>query len=224
MRSVTRVLSCIQPTGDAHLGSYLGALRPWVTNQHEHDALPRDRRPPRTHHHRGARRDRRAHGGTGRRDVRRRPRSRRRDRLRPEPRSRALPAGLGDGVHGLLRRAVADDAVQGQGGPARLRLGRVVHVPGLAGGRHPAVRRRRSARRRRPAPARRDHPRHRHPLQPPLRGDVRRATSGDAARRRQGDGPPGSDLEDVEVERLQRRARSACSTIRRSSLASSSAP
>ena len=39
MRSVTRALSCIQPTGDAHLGSYLGALRPWVSNQHEHDAL-----------------------------------------------------------------------------------------------------------------------------------------------------------------------------------------
>jgi tryptophanyl-tRNA synthetase len=36
---VTRVLSCIQPTGDAHLGSYLGALRPWVAHQHEHDAF-----------------------------------------------------------------------------------------------------------------------------------------------------------------------------------------
>jgi tryptophanyl-tRNA synthetase len=32
---VTRVLSCIQPTGEAHLGSYLGALRNWVTGQHE---------------------------------------------------------------------------------------------------------------------------------------------------------------------------------------------
>src|SRR5262245_32629022 len=38
-RSVTRVLSCIQPTGDAHLGSYLGALRPWAERQHEHDAF-----------------------------------------------------------------------------------------------------------------------------------------------------------------------------------------
>jgi tryptophanyl-tRNA synthetase len=36
---VTRVLSCIQPTGEAHLGSYLGALRPWVTGQHEHEAF-----------------------------------------------------------------------------------------------------------------------------------------------------------------------------------------
>jgi tryptophanyl-tRNA synthetase len=36
---MTRVLSCIQPTGDAHLGSYLGALRPWVEHQREHDAF-----------------------------------------------------------------------------------------------------------------------------------------------------------------------------------------
>jgi len=33
------VLSCIQPTGDAHLGSYLGALRGWAEHQHEHDAF-----------------------------------------------------------------------------------------------------------------------------------------------------------------------------------------
>jgi tryptophanyl-tRNA synthetase len=31
---VTRVLSCIQPTGDVHLGNYLGALRNWVDGQH----------------------------------------------------------------------------------------------------------------------------------------------------------------------------------------------
>jgi tryptophanyl-tRNA synthetase len=36
---VTRVLSCIQPTGDVHLGNYLGALQPWVANQHECDAF-----------------------------------------------------------------------------------------------------------------------------------------------------------------------------------------
>lgn len=32
-----RVLSCIQPTGEVHLGNYLGALRNWVTGQHEAD-------------------------------------------------------------------------------------------------------------------------------------------------------------------------------------------
>jgi len=36
---VTRVLSCIQPTGEVHLGNYLGALRNWVAGQHEKDAF-----------------------------------------------------------------------------------------------------------------------------------------------------------------------------------------
>ena len=36
---MTRVLSCIQPTGDVHLGNYLGALRNWVSGQHESDAF-----------------------------------------------------------------------------------------------------------------------------------------------------------------------------------------
>ena len=34
-----RVLSCIQPTGDLHLGNYLGALRHWVAGQHSTDAF-----------------------------------------------------------------------------------------------------------------------------------------------------------------------------------------
>jgi tryptophanyl-tRNA synthetase len=36
---VTRVLSCIQPTGEVHLGNYLGALRNWVDGQHDADAF-----------------------------------------------------------------------------------------------------------------------------------------------------------------------------------------
>ena len=36
---MTRVLSCIQPTGAVHLGNYLGALRNWVTGQHEKDVF-----------------------------------------------------------------------------------------------------------------------------------------------------------------------------------------
>jgi len=35
---MTRVLSGIQPTGDIHLGNYLGALRWWVIDQYEHDS------------------------------------------------------------------------------------------------------------------------------------------------------------------------------------------
>ena len=36
---MTRVLSCIQPTGAVHLGNYLGALRNWVAGQHHKDAF-----------------------------------------------------------------------------------------------------------------------------------------------------------------------------------------
>jgi tryptophanyl-tRNA synthetase len=35
---MTRVLSGIQPTGDIHLGNYLGALRWWAVDQYEHDS------------------------------------------------------------------------------------------------------------------------------------------------------------------------------------------
>lgn len=37
--SSTRVLSCIQPTGDVHLGNYLGALRNWERGQHDKDVF-----------------------------------------------------------------------------------------------------------------------------------------------------------------------------------------
>lgn len=36
---MARVLSCIQPTGDVHLGNYLGALRNWVSGQHENEVF-----------------------------------------------------------------------------------------------------------------------------------------------------------------------------------------
>ena len=36
---MTRVLSGIQPTGDLHLGNFLGAVRDWVADQHDHDAF-----------------------------------------------------------------------------------------------------------------------------------------------------------------------------------------
>jgi tryptophanyl-tRNA synthetase len=35
---MARVLSGVQPSGEIHLGNYLGALRQWVADQHEHDA------------------------------------------------------------------------------------------------------------------------------------------------------------------------------------------
>ena len=36
---MTRVLSGVQPSGDFHLGNYLGALRQWVAHQYDHDAF-----------------------------------------------------------------------------------------------------------------------------------------------------------------------------------------
>lgn len=36
---MTRVLSGIQPTGDIHLGNYVGAIRNWVADQYRYDAL-----------------------------------------------------------------------------------------------------------------------------------------------------------------------------------------
>ncbi len=36
---MTRVLSGIQPTGDIHLGNYVGAIRQYVADQFEHDAF-----------------------------------------------------------------------------------------------------------------------------------------------------------------------------------------
>ena len=36
---MTRVFSGIQPTGDVHLGNYVGAIRHWARDQHEHDAF-----------------------------------------------------------------------------------------------------------------------------------------------------------------------------------------
>ncbi|HTT87781.1 MAG TPA: tryptophan--tRNA ligase [Acidimicrobiales bacterium] len=36
---MARVLSGVQPSGDVHLGNYLGALRPWAAHQHEHEGF-----------------------------------------------------------------------------------------------------------------------------------------------------------------------------------------
>ena len=36
---MARVFSGIQPTGDVHLGNYLGAVRRWVDDQHDDDAI-----------------------------------------------------------------------------------------------------------------------------------------------------------------------------------------
>jgi len=39
LRAMQRVLSGVQPSGDFHLGNYVGAFRQWVADQESHDAL-----------------------------------------------------------------------------------------------------------------------------------------------------------------------------------------
>ena len=34
-----RVLSCIQPTGDIHIGNYFGAIKNWVNIQEKYDCV-----------------------------------------------------------------------------------------------------------------------------------------------------------------------------------------
>jgi tryptophanyl-tRNA synthetase len=36
---MTRVLSGVQPTGEVHIGNYIGALRHWAVDQHEHESF-----------------------------------------------------------------------------------------------------------------------------------------------------------------------------------------
>ena len=69
-------------------------------------------------------------------------------------------------------------AVQGEGRPAGVRVGRPLHLPDPDGGRHPALPDRLRADRRRPAPAPRALARHRRALQRALRRDVQGARDG----------------------------------------------
>jgi tryptophanyl-tRNA synthetase len=39
MKPMKRIFSGVQPTGNVHLGNYLGALRNWVTLQHEYESF-----------------------------------------------------------------------------------------------------------------------------------------------------------------------------------------
>ena len=220
---MARVFSGIQPTGDIHLGNYLGAIRGWVARLDERDAHPlrrRPARPDRPPRPRGAAQPRRrelvaaARGG--------RPRPRALHPLRPEPRARARRAGWIMECTASYRRAAPDDAVQGQGRPGRVRVGRAVHLPGAAGGRHPPVRHRRGAGGRRPAPAHRARPRPRHPVQPPLRRRRSSCPSTSSPRSAAGSWTSRTRRRRCRSRSTRPRARCCCSTTRRTSSARSS--
>ena len=197
-----RIFSGIQPTGEKHLGNYIGGFRQYAATQELGEALLLHRRPALDH---GRLRPRGPAGGDDRprRDaVRDRARPRALDRLRPEPRHGARRGGVAARLGHELRRVAPDDAVQGQGRPAGVRLGGPVHVPGADGRRHPPLPDRPRPDRRRPAPAPRA-----------ARGTSPSASTSASARRsaipdgrlpggrRAGHGPPGADEEDVDDRR-----------------------
>ena len=220
---MARVFSGIQPTGEMHLGNYLGAVRHWVTDQHDHDAIycVVD-----------------LHAMTVPYEV---------ATLAQRTRDTAtllLAAGLDPdkctlfvqshvpGARGAdvdpqlrrdVRRAEPHDAVQGEGARPRQRERGALRLPGPDGGRHPRLRHRAGAGGRRPAPAPRARPRRRDSVQPSLRRHARGSRSRDPTGRRADHGPAEPDGEDVEDVRLAARERSTSSTIRRRSRSGSRA-
>ena len=123
-----RIFSGIQPSGDLHIGNWLGAVQNWVALQArnecffsivdlhaitgQHDAATLERRTLR-------------HGG---RAARRRHRPGALDLLRPVARAGARRADVAAHVGHAARRAGADDAVQGQVAEAGERAGRAVQL------------------------------------------------------------------------------------------------
>ena len=220
-----RIFSGIQPTGDKHLGNYIGGFRQYAQTQELGEAffcivdlhsITVELRPARPA---------RPHARPLRDAARDRARPRPLDGLRAEPRPGARRGELAALGGRELRPARPDDAVQGQGRVARVRLRGPLHLPGPDGRRHPALPHRSRADRRRPAAAPRARPRRRDPLQLALRRDVRRAGGDLPGGRRADHGPAGADEEDVDDRRhraghreaaRRARTRSGRSSARRS--------
>ena len=199
--AMTRVFSGIQPTGQKHLGNYIGAIRHWPAYQDLGEAIycvvdlhsisvPYDAATPAREHPR--------HGGD---TARRRARPGPVHALRPEQRPGALRGDMAPGGARDVRRAEPDDAVQGEERGPAVGVGRPLHLPRAPGGRHPPLPHGQGAGRRRPAPAPRAGARHRPAVQQPLRRVPHAARSGDPRHRRPGDGPSGPDAEDVDHPR-----------------------
>ena len=182
------------------------------------------RRPPRHHRAPGPGRAAPAHPRHGGALPGQRHRPRRQHPVRAEPRGRAHPAGLADGVHRQLRRAEPDDAVQGEVRPAEVRVGRAVHLPGADGGRHPPLRHRPGAGGRRPAPAPRAHPRRGRAVQQPLRRRPSSCPRPTSPRSAPGSWTSRSPPARCRSRSTRRRAPCSCSTTRRRSSGSSSGP
>ena len=171
---MARVFSGIQPTGEMHLGNYLGAVRQWVdaqdgTTPSTASSISTRSRCPTTPPSLADRT--RADGDD---PARRRPRPDPLHPVRPEPRSRAHRADLAPQLRRDLRRATADDAVQGEVEGPGVGQRRGLRLSRPDGRRRPRLRHRQGPGGRRPAPAHRARPRPRDPVQPPLRRNPRR--------------------------------------------------
>ena len=196
-----RIFSGIQPSGIAHLGNYLGALRNWVALQDGHEciycvvdlhAITEWQDPKQL-----AQQTREmaamllACGIDPRKHI----------LFAQSSGARARAARLDLQLRRAHRLAEPHDAVQGQGRqePGE-RLGRAVRLSEPDGGRHPGLSRDRRAGGRGPAPAPGTRQRHRAEIQPRLRRGVlpayRAADHGAGAAR---DEPARRHQEDVEV-------------------------
>ena len=148
------VFSGVQPTGNLHLGNYLGAIKKFVALQDDARLHLLRGRPARHHGLAGpgrtAARDPRGDGGL----HRLRHRSEEAHRVQPEPGRRARRARLGVQLRGAARLAQPHDPVQGEGrqGP-RERLGRALRLSDPDGGRHSGLSRHPRAGRRGPEAA-----------------------------------------------------------------------
>ncbi len=172
------VFSGIQPSGELHLGNYLGAVRTWVELQQQLSLLLLHRRLSRDHPGLRTGRD----VATCARDGDRSPgvwrRSGAGDPVRAVGRARAHRARLGAVRGHAVRRARPHDSVQGQvGARPRQHQRRSLHLPGAADRRHRALRGDARPGRRGSAPAPGAGARDRAAMERPLRRHLRRAAA-----------------------------------------------
>ena len=162
----------MQPTGNLHLGNYLGAMVHWVAMQKTHECIFcvvdmhaittmwSGSRPSSTDQIRSVTA---AYLAAGIDPKTQHP-------LQSEPGARACRAGLGLQLRGAARLAQPHDAVQGEGRQgSRERVRRPLCLSGADGGRHPGLSRHACAGRRRPEAAPGAVPRHRAEVQQRLR-------------------------------------------------------
>ena len=164
-----RILSGVQPTGNLHLGNYLGAIRNFARLQDDYECLycvvdlhaitlPQD---PQLLPARRARSPRPSSPPASIRAA---------HHLQPVDGARARPARLDLQLRGPGRLDEPHDAVQGEGGQGpRERLARPLRLSGADGGRHPGLQGHARAGRRGPEAASRADARHRDQVQQRLR-------------------------------------------------------